>query len=42
MLITTLTERERKRFRLACQPLYDRYGAGYEEMLEQIQAAGEQ
>ena len=42
VLITTLTERERERFRLACQPLYDRYGAGYEEMLKQIRAAGEQ
>lgn len=42
VLITTLSERERERFRLACQPLYDQYGTGYEEMLKQIQAAGEQ
>lgn len=42
VMITTLSERERERFRLACQPLYDQYGAGHEKMLAQIQAAGEQ
>lgn len=39
--IVTLSDRERERFREVCQPLYDQYGAGYEEMLGQIRAAGE-
>lgn len=40
-IVTTLNGRERERFREACQPLYDQYGAGYEDMLAQIQAAAE-
>lgn len=39
-VVTVLSEKERKRFREACQPLYEQYGAGYEDMLAQIQAAG--
>lgn len=42
VVINTLSEQERERLRQACQPLYDQYGAGYEEMLRQIQEAGKQ
>lgn len=40
VVITTLRTGERKRFREACQPLYDQYGMEYEDLLEQILAAG--
>lgn len=40
VVITTLSTGERKRFREACQPLYDQYGMGHEDLLEQILAAG--
>lgn len=40
-VVITLSDRERNRLREACQPLYERYGAGYEAMLAQIQTMGE-
>lgn len=40
-VITALDRQERKRLRAVCQPLYDQYGAGHEDMLAQIQSMGE-
>lgn len=37
-VVTALSGRERKRLREACQPLYDQYGAGHEDMLAQIRS----
>lgn len=39
-IVTKPSAGERKKLREACQPLYESYGAGHEELLEQIIAAG--
>ncbi len=36
-VVTSLSAEEKERFRQACQPMYEKYGAGYEDMIRQIQ-----
>lgn len=41
VLVTTLSDAERAKFREACQPIYEKYAAGYLDLIAQIQQLGE-